>query len=99
MLMLMLILTVLGVSGSNTQTFFIYTDSDLHEAPADRAGIPLTSLEDTLTVVAYAGAVWGEHDLSGREYCIAWLVRPADEFDEWLVEQGYQKKVDDDDNF
>ncbi len=73
------------------QTFFIYTDNERHPLPADVASIELTTLEDTTKVVAYAGAIWGEHDLSGRDYCIAWQVVTDGDFDEWLAEQGYRR--------
>ncbi|NQU05888.1 MAG: hypothetical protein HQ568_07330 [Calditrichaeota bacterium] len=82
--------------GSDTQTFFIYTDNELHPLPADKASIPLTTLEDTLTIVAYAGAIWGEYDLSGREYCLAWSAQSSVNFDEWLENQGYRRKTEDD---
>ena len=58
--------------------------------------IPLTTLVDTVNITAYAGAVWGEYDLSGRDYCITWSVESSGDFDEWLEEQGYRRKSGDD---
>jgi len=81
------------LAASNMQTFFIYEDSGNHPLPADKACVALVALEgDSTQVVAYAGAIWGSHDLSGRDYCIAWVVRPSDDFDDWLNEQGYRRK-------
>jgi len=89
---LMIILSAMLATG-NMQTFFIYEDMDVHPLPADRACVPLVALDgDSAQVVAYAGAVWGSHDLSGREYCLAWAVRTSDEFVDWLNEQGYRRK-------
>ncbi|MCF7810925.1 hypothetical protein K9N50_08040 [bacterium] len=85
---------VIGLFGSDTQTFFIYDDDQIHQPPADLASIPLTTLVDTVTVIAYAGAVWGEHDLSNRDYCLAWSVESSCDFDEWLENQGYRRKTD-----
>jgi len=73
------------------QTFFIYPDRELREAPADEATIPLCTLSDTTQIAAYAGAVWGEHDLSGRSYCLAWTVSSAGEFDQFLMAHGYRR--------
>ncbi len=88
----MIIMSTL-LAASNMQTFFIYEDSGNHSQPADKACVELVALEgDSTQVIAYAGAIWGSHDLSGRDYCIAWTVRPSDEFDDWLNEQGYRRK-------
>jgi len=84
---------IVSVFGENTQTFFVYEDNDQHQPPADRATLPLVALEgDSTEVLAYAGAVWGEYDLSGRDYCIAWTVLPSDQFDEWLADQDYRRQ-------
>jgi len=97
---IVLIILALGFGlfahGSDTQTFFIYTDNELHPLPADVASVPLTTFEDTVNVAAYAGAIWGEYDLSGRDYCLAWSVQSSVNFDEWLESQGYRRKVEDD---
>ena len=75
------------------QTFFIYTDNEKHPLPADVASIPLVKIGgDPDEIVAYAGAIWGEHNLSGRDYCIAWEVCPSSEFHTWLSEEGYLVK-------
>ena len=73
------------------QTFFIYPDTQLREPAADEATIPICAISDTTQVAAYAGAVWGEYDLSGRGYCLAWAVGSADEFDDFLADNGYQR--------
>ena len=86
-------LVLITVFAGNTQTFFIYEDDTEHQPPADRATVPLVALEgDSAEVLAYAGAVWGEHDLSGRDYCIAWTVLPSNQFDDWLADQGYRRQ-------
>lgn len=79
------------VAEEPSQTFFIYPDRTPHEAPADEATIQLCTLSDTTQIAAYAGAVWGEHDLSGRSYCLAWAVSSADEFDQFLMAHGYRR--------
>ncbi len=72
------------------QTFFIYSDNEKHSLPADVASIPLVEIGGDDTIVAYAGALWGEYDLSGRDYCIVWEVRPSNEFNAWLTGKGYR---------
>ncbi|NQT34721.1 hypothetical protein HQ587_05985 [bacterium] len=79
------------------QTFFIYTDNEKHPMPADVASIPLVRLDGNPDeIVAYGGAIWGEYDLTDRDYCIAWEVRPSSEFHTWLSEKGYQIKPEED---
>lgn len=94
-IIIVFLIVVCGLQIANCgdeQTFFIYTDNELHPGPADLASIALVEIDgDSSLVMAYAGAIWGEHDLSGRDYCIAWGVGSSDEFDEWLEEQGYRR--------
>lgn len=84
---LLILLPLIGW-GDDVQTFFIYSDSDLHEAPADQATVQLCTLEDTTTVAAYGGAIWGEYDLSERPYCIACSTGSGMDFGEFLEANG-----------
>ena len=73
------------------QTFFIYADAQIHEPPADAATVPLCTTADTLTIAAYAGAVWGKYDLSDREDCLSWEAGTPEQFDEFLARNGYRR--------
>ncbi len=86
---LILMLPLIGLT-EDAQTFFIYSNNEVHEAPADVATVQLCTLADTTTVVAYAGAIWGEYDLSDRLYCIACSTGSGMDFDEFLEVNGYR---------
>ncbi|MDP8239247.1 MAG: hypothetical protein P9X24_09160 [Candidatus Hatepunaea meridiana] len=93
----MVFITLLGLVGGiaiescSIQTFFIYTDNEVHEAPADKASIPLCTLEDTTQVVAYLGSIWGEFELPARDYCLVWWMGTTIELDDELAGRGYRK--------
>ena len=85
------ILTVCVAIAADRQTFFISPDQPLREPPADEATIPLCTVQDTTQVAAYAGAVWGEYDLSAREDCTAWCVASSAQLDSFLTANNYRR--------
>jgi len=94
-LLLVFLLCLVTAEANDVQTFYIYEDNELHSNPANIADIELEKWVSPSWVESghYAGAIWGPHDLSDREYCIAWAIRSSDEFDGWLGEQDYRRKV------
>lgn len=97
-LILAVLLCFASVEASDVQTFFVYTDNAIHPLPANVASVQLEErnwLGLWVDSDCYAGAIWGEHDLSGRDYCVAFSdPLPSGDFDEWLAVNGYRCKVE-----
>ncbi len=73
------------------ETYFIYEDNDLHEPPAERGTVAVTPVGGG--DMAYAGAAWGEHNLSNRSYCIVWEIRSSGELEAFLADYSYERVV------
>ena len=92
--LLAIVLICTAAVASQNQLFVIYTDNQLHDPPADRASVPVVQVVSGDT--AWAGAVWVRpvddfSYLSTCGYCIAWDVRPSDQFEQFLTQHSYRR--------